>query len=160
MSEERLSAGGHARVSKDGDPAGDEARRIGQALAALQRSPFRRRFRLGAKDRGYIAKHSLPAILDHGRGFIAARLAPAAPRNDGKQTPMRGHPVFVAQHATATCCRGCLAKWHRLPAGRALAEPEQAYVLAVIRTWLERQLAEAGPTAPPPTSEPYLFDDM
>jgi hypothetical protein len=33
---------------------------------------------------------------------------------------MRGHPVFIAQHATATCCRGCLAKWHDIPAGRAL----------------------------------------
>lgn len=135
-------------MSQDEDRAGDRARRIGQALAALQRSPFRRRFRPGAKDRAYIARHSLPVILDHGRNFIAVRLAPAAPRNDGKQTPRRGHPVFVAQHATATCCRGCLAKWHRLPAGRALAEPEQAYVLAVIRTWLERQLAAAPPTEP------------
>ncbi|WP_251023391.1 DUF4186 family protein [Streptomyces sp. ISL-10] len=29
-------------------------------------------------------------------------------------------PVFVAQHATATCCRTCLERWHVVPAGRAL----------------------------------------
>ena len=23
--------------------------------------------------------------------------------------------VFVAQHATACCCRGCLEKWYRVP---------------------------------------------
>lgn len=167
MSGKQVPAGGGTNVPRDGDRAereirerergeraGDEASRIGETLEALQRSPFRRRFRLGDKDRAYIARASLPAILDHGRDFIAARLAPAEPPNDGRQTPMRGHPVFVAQHATATCCRGCLAKWHRLPAGRALAAPEQAYVLAVIRTWLERELAEAPP--PPPT-EPDLF---
>lgn len=52
---------------------------------------------------------------------------------------MRGHPVFVAQHATATCCRGCLAKWHSIAAGRALSEGERDYVVSVIAAWLERQ---------------------
>ena len=69
------------------------------------------------------------------------RLAPAAPRNDGKQTPWRGHPVFVAQHATATCCRGCLAKWHGIERGHELSAPEQNHVLSVIARWLEAELA-------------------
>jgi hypothetical protein len=71
--------------------------------------------------------------------FVAKRLAPAHPKNDGKQTPMRGHPVFVAQHATATCCRSCLAKFHDIAAERALTEMEQTHVVAAIARWLDVQ---------------------
>jgi len=78
-------------------------------------------------------------VLEHARDFVAARLAPAAPRDDGRQTPFRGHPVFVAQHATATCCRGCLAKWHRIERGRDLTAAEQARVVAAIERWLRRE---------------------
>jgi Domain of unknown function (DUF4186) len=102
----------------------------------LGRSPFRRRFRLGPSERDYFARKGLDVILGHGRDFIAQRLAPAEPANDGKQTPMRNHPVFVAQHATATCCRGCLETWHAIPKGRELSVAEREYVLDVIRRWL------------------------
>lgn len=107
-------------------------------FAALATSRFRRQFTLGPKERDYLASKGL-AVLNHAREFVAQRLAPAAPRNDGKQTPMRGHPVFVAQHATATCCRGCLAKWHKIEAGRALTADEQAHVVAAIGQWLQTQ---------------------
>ena len=79
-----------------------------ELFAALARSKFRSRFRLGAKETSYLNEKTLAVVLEHGRRFIIERLADAQPKNDGKQTPMRGHPVFVAQHATATCCRGCL----------------------------------------------------
>ncbi len=71
-------------------------------------------------------------VLEHACDFVSMRLAPADPPNDGRQTPMRGHPVFVAQHATATCCRGCLEKWHRISKGSGLSREEQAYVVEVI----------------------------
>ena len=83
------------------------------------------------------------AVLEHAATFIAQRLAPAAPANDGKQTPMRGHPVFIAQHATATCCRGCLAKWHGIEQGRELTAEEQAHAVATIARWLDRQAPDA-----------------
>lgn len=105
----------------------------------LSQSAFRRRFKLGPRERAYLADRGLETVLAHGRDFIDARLAPAFPANDGKQTPMRGHPVFIAQHATATCCRGCLAKWHKIPAGEALTEGQRERVAAVIRRWLEAQ---------------------
>ena len=111
-------------------------------FARLARSSFRRRFRLGKQDRAYLQARGLPAVLAHARDFIDKRLAPAEPRNDGKQTPWRGHPVFVAQHATATCCRGCLAKWHGIPQGRALEEVDKARILAVVERWLAEQLRE------------------
>ncbi len=114
-------------------------RDLDELFSALTLSRFRRSFRLGQTESRYRAEKGEAEILDHARQFIAARLAPATPRNDGKQTPFRGHPVFIAQHATATCCRGCLAKWHQIDVGRPLTGDEQAHVLAVISRWLEAQ---------------------
>ena len=110
-------------------------------FARLSRSKFRSRFRLGMKERQYCLEKGAPVIEQHAADFVAKRLAPALPANDGKQTPMRGHPVFIAQHATATCCRGCLAKWHAIPAGRELTAREQRYVVEVLMAWIERQSA-------------------
>ena len=109
---------------------------LDELFAALQHSPFRRRQRLGPRELAYLEAKGLPTVLEHAAGFIEQRLAPAKPRNDGKQTPFRGHPVFVAQHATATCCRGCLAKWHGIERGRILTAEEQAHIVAVIGRWL------------------------
>jgi hypothetical protein len=106
----------------------------------LSGSSFRRKFSLGEKDRAYLADRGLATVTEHARDFVAKRLAPAAPLNDGKQTPWRGHPVFVAQHATATCCRSCLAKWHGIAAGRELTAEEQKHVVAAIECWLKAQL--------------------
>ena len=102
----------------------------------LAASPFRSRFRLGPREREYLAAKGMATILDHARDFIDRRLAPANPANDGRQTPMRGHPVFIAQHATATCCRSCLAKWHGVAPGRPMTEAEKAHVIAVLERWL------------------------
>ena len=109
-------------------------------FARLQRSTFRSRFRLGAKERQYCIDKGPEIIDSHAADFIAGRLAPAQPKNDGKQTPMRGHPVFIAQHATATCCRGCLEKWHHIPQGLALSADQQRYIVGVIHHWLVIQM--------------------
>lgn len=114
-------------------------RNLDTVFAALQRSPFRQRFKLRAPEQGYLHAKGMPTVLSHARDFVAQRVAPAEPRNDGKQTPMRGHPVFIAQHATATCCRGCLAKWHGIPKGRELDAQEQAHAVAAIERWLRMQ---------------------
>ena len=103
------------------------------------RSAFRRRFRLGAAEREYLERKGLEAVMSHGETFIEERLAPADIPNDGKRTPMRNHPIFVAQHGTATCCRGCLEKWHGIPKGHALTTEEKGYILSVLRRWLVAQ---------------------
>lgn len=108
---------------------------------ALSQSAFRRRFRLSEKDVAYIERRGLATVLQHGRDLAMTRIVPARPRNDGRQTPWRGHPIFPAQHATATCCRGCLEKWHRIPRGRELTGEQLDYVVAVWRRWLESQLS-------------------
>lgn len=114
-------------------------RDLDDLFAALGRSKFRGRFRLGPRERDYLAARGMPVILSHAADFIERRLAPAQPENDGRQTPLRNHPVFVAQHATATCCRKCLSRWHRIPPGRALTADEVRYVVRVIDRWLAGQ---------------------
>lgn len=109
-------------------------------FARLAKSDFRSRFHLTKKDKEYIAQKGLPTIRRHAEDFIAKRLASAVIPNDGKQTPMRGHPVFLAQHATGCCCRGCFYKWHNIPAGRELTNEEQQYAVAVLMAWIEKQL--------------------
>ncbi len=112
---------------------------LAEVFERLARSSFRRRFRLRTAEREYLDRKGLDAVMSHGEKFIEERLAPANPPNDGKQTPMRNHPIFVAQHATATCRRGCLEKWHLIPKGHALTSEEKAYILSVLRRWLISQ---------------------
>lgn len=81
---------------------------IDNALEKLSKSKFRSSFHLKAKDIAYIDEKGMDTVRRHAEDFIEKKLAPAYPENDGKQTPMKNHPVFIAQHACACCCRGCL----------------------------------------------------
>ena len=92
------------------------------------------------KDIDYINEKGLNTIRQHAKDFIAKREAPAFIANDGKQTPMRGHPVFIAQHATATCCRECIRKWHKMQPGRELSQVQQDYLVDIIMTWIQKEL--------------------
>jgi hypothetical protein len=111
-------------------------RPLDSVFQALSASPFRQRFRLGQKEHAYLVARSHDEIAEHARRIVHERLAAAHPKNDGKQTPMRGHPVFIAQHATATCCRGCLAKWHGIPSGVPLTELDEMHAVAAIMRWV------------------------
>ena len=117
---------------------------IETVLESLSRSEFRQKQKLGPKDQAYLMSKGLEVITRHAFDFVEKRLAPASPDRDGKQTPWRGHPVFVAQHATGTCCRGCLAKWHYIKKGRELTSEEQDYVVATIERWLKQELPSVG----------------
>ncbi len=106
-------------------------------FARLAKSKFRSSFHLKARDIAYIDRIGMEKVRSHAYDFVRTRLAPAEPANDGKQTPMRGHPIFIAQHACACCCRGCLEKWHKIPRGRALSEDEIEYVVGILMKWVE-----------------------
>jgi len=112
---------------------------IRNKLFSLKKSKFRSKFKLSQKEQDYTSAKGLATIKAHAFDFVNSRVAPDFPKNDGKQTPMRGHPVFIAQHATATCCRGCIQKWHGIEKGRALNSAEIDYVVALIMGWIERQ---------------------
>lgn len=118
---------------------------IASLFLRLSHSKFRSSFYLNQKDKEIVATKGLATIREHARQIIAKRLAPAFIPNDGKQTPMRHgtSPVFIAQHATGCCCRGCLEKWHHIPKGRALTAAEQAYVVEVLMHWIEEQTAKS-----------------
>ena len=111
-----------------------------QLFEGLDNSKFRSGFHLKQKDIDYINEKGLDTIWRHAEDFIAKRIAPAKVLNDGKQTPMRGHPVFIAQHATATCCRECIRKWHKIRPGRELSKIQQEYLVDVIMVWIKREI--------------------
>lgn len=113
---------------------------LDEVFRRLGTSSFRRRFRLQGRERAYLEMWGLPHIMKQAGELIRKRVAPEIVPNDGRQTPWRNHPVFVAQHATATCCRGCLEKMHGIAKGHALTDQEMKHVLAAIERWLSSQL--------------------
>ncbi|AZL11338.1 DUF4186 domain-containing protein [Brevibacterium aurantiacum] len=129
---------------------------IERRLAGITAQPFRAHFHLRETERRYLESRGMDTIRRHADDFISRRLAPAHPNRDGQQTPWGGHPVFRAQHATATCCRGCLETNHHLARGRELDEQARAYVVEVICRWIEAEYDAAVPE-PPLTTQPRLF---
>ena len=113
---------------------------VAETLARLGTSKFRANFTLSAKDRAYALEHGEATVREHARDLLAKRVGPAWPAKDGKQTPFRGHPVFTAQHATATCCRGCIAKWHHIPKGRPLTDEELDRLSELVVRWIRRDI--------------------
>lgn len=110
---------------------------IEDTLRKLSRSDFRGSFRLSKRDKEYVSEKGMDTIRSHARDFVAQKLAPAFPKNDGKQTPMSGHPVFKAMHACACCCRGCLNKWYSVPLGVPLTELQQEKIVNLLMAWIE-----------------------
>ncbi len=113
---------------------------IDEALDKLQTSKFRSSFHLKEKDKAYIRDKGMDTIRQHATDFITTRLAPEVIPNDGKQTPMKGHPVFIAQHATACCCRGCLYKWYKVKPDKALTEVQINKIVNLIMAWIDREI--------------------
>ena len=113
---------------------------INKLLFKLSKSSFRSRFHLSEKDRQYVLEKGYDIISQHAYDFIDKRLSPKVILNDGKQTPMGGHPVFIAQHATATCCRSCLYKCHHIAKGKELTKEQIDYIVFVIMKWIKKEV--------------------
>lgn len=111
-----------------------------EALEKLKKSRFRSSFHLTEKEKEYYLSHGHEVMEQHARDFVRQRLAPANPYNDGKQTPMKGHPIFKAQHATACCCRGCLQKWYHVPKGVELTSQQQEKIVQLLLYWCEEEI--------------------
>lgn len=109
-------------------------------LNKLNKSKFRSSFKLKQKDIDYINSKGLTIIELHAKDFVNKRLKDKNNFIDGKQTPMKGHPVFISQHATATCCRTCLHKWHKIESSHVLTEKEMDYIVNVIMLWIKKQI--------------------
>lgn len=109
-------------------------------LNRLSKSKFRNSFHLKFKDKEYIKNKGIEVIKTHAYDFVTKRLSSNNIVNDGKQTPFKGHPVFVAQHATATCCRGCISKWHKIPENIVLNETQIEHIVNLIITWIIKEM--------------------
>jgi len=120
-------------------------RDLNQLFEKLGKSKFRSRFRLKGNDRLYAECRTEEIFGQQALDIIQKRLSPENPMNDGKQTPMKGHPVFVAQHATGCCCRSCLNKWHGIQQMKKLSETEEKYIVSVILAWIQRDLKKPAP---------------
>lgn len=112
---------------------------IENKLNELSKSKFRSSFHLRKYMIDYIDKNGLSKVKEHAYDFINEKIAPAYPLNDGKQTPMKNHPVFIAQHACACCCRSCLEKWHHIPKGKELTQNEINYIVSLLMTWIKKE---------------------
>ena len=112
---------------------------IEEALNKLEKSKFRSSFHLTKKERAYLEEKGMDVICNHARDFVRQKLAPAEPLNDGKQTPMHGHPIFKAMHATGCCCRGCLNKWYKVPLHQELNEVQQEKIVNLLLAWIDKQ---------------------
>ena len=108
-------------------------------MQALTHSRFRMGWHLKAQQVRYIHEKGIDTIARHTEELIASRLAPAVIPNDGSQTPMKGHPVFIAQHACACCCRGCLEKWYHVPQGVELTDDQQRRIVDFLMAWIEKE---------------------
>ena len=114
---------------------------VDNILNNLAKSKFRNSFHLNNKMKLYVKEKDLDVIKEHAYKIINERLRDAYPKNDGKQTPMRQvHPVFVAEHATGTCCRGCLERIHHIKKGKELNKYELDYIVKVIMMWIKREM--------------------
>lgn len=105
----------------------------------LSKSKFRSSFHLKDKDILYIEDKGIDKIREHVYDFVTKRLADTSNVTDGKQTPMKGHPVFIAQHATGTCCRRCLEKWHHISKNKNMTDDDIKYVVDIIMSWIEKE---------------------
>ena len=113
---------------------------ISKKISSLSKSKFRSSFHLNKKLKEYVNDKGLEKIEEHANDFINSRLRPSFIENDGKQTPMKGHPIFIAQHACGCCCRGCLEKWLKISKGRELTDEEVSYIVKLLMTWIKNEI--------------------
>ena len=113
---------------------------IEDKLTSLSKSKFRSSFHLRNYMKDYINEKGLDKIESDAYDFIKNRISDNTKFTDGKQTPMKGHPVFIAQHATATCCRNCLYKLYHIEKDRPLTQHEIDFCVALIMAWIKKDL--------------------
>lgn len=110
-------------------------------LEKVAESDYRAEIDLGPEDMDYVNSRGFDMMVRHAHDFVERRLGPARPRNEGKQTPLKGHPLFLAQHATGADSRAALSEYHGIAEGKKLSRQQMDYVTDVVLRWLEERLA-------------------
>lgn len=116
---------------------------IEKLLESLSKTKFRGSFHLNNKMKEYVKAKGIIKIENDAKEIIIKRLSSKYPLNDGRQTPMKQvHPVFIAQHATGCCCRGCLEKIHKIKKSKELNNKEINYIIRIIMLWIKKEIGE------------------
>jgi hypothetical protein len=107
-------------------------------FSRLERSKFRSGIHLNEKEKIFVVNKGMQKIGEDAYDILDKKIR-IKRDSDGKQTPWHGHPVFVAQHGTATCCRKCIEKWYKIPQNKVLDERETKFFLEIILRWIEKE---------------------
>ena len=113
---------------------------VNNMLNKLSYSKFRSSFHLPRYLKEYVKSKGIDTVKLHAYNLIKRNIGDVNPKNDGRQTPTKNHPVFIAMHACACCCRSCLFKWHRIPKNRKLTEEEINYLVELVIAWIEKEM--------------------
>ena len=113
---------------------------IASIRAKLDRDGRSAKFTLGEAEVEYIQSRGIDILRLHATDFIQKRIAPAEPKNDGHQTPTKGHPVFIAQHACGCNDRDTVETFFSLKKGKQLSEKEVTLIVDVLISWMHDQL--------------------
>lgn len=108
-------------------------------LDKLAKSTFRTSFKLKEKDKKYVNEKGMDTIRKHAYDFVNRNIRVKLEK-DGKQTPTHGHPIFIGEHATATCCRKCVYKWYGIRENRELTNEEVDYFVDILMEWVKREM--------------------
>ncbi|HEY5652918.1 MAG TPA: DUF4186 family protein [Pontiella sp.] len=98
------------------------------------------KFSLGEAEQEYVTSRGMDILRLHAADFVNKRLAPANPKNDGRQTPTKGHPIFIAQHACGCNDRSSLEEFFGYEMGRSLTPDEVERIVDVILLWIDEHL--------------------
>ena len=98
------------------------------------------KFALGEPEQEYVTSRGMDILRLHATDFVNKRLAPANPKNDGRQTPTKGHPVFIAQHACGCNDRAGVEEFFGFEMGRELTEDEVGAIVDAILSWIGENL--------------------
>jgi hypothetical protein len=90
----------------------------------------------------YARRKGRLGLRDAVRKRLSTSIGGALPFHDGFQTPREnsGNPIYYAQHATASCCRKCVEKWHGIPQGRELTDSEIDYLKDLALLYIDDRL--------------------
>jgi len=88
------------------------------------------------------------------RPYLEKKIGRAQIWRDGTQTPKEGSAIHFGQHATATCCRKCMAYWHGIDRDRELTLAELDYAAGLVCAYLDARAADLFAEDPAPDATP------
>lgn len=89
-------------------------------------------------------KRGLKAIRERAKQIVSKKIGhPPVSRWDYRNCPQEGTEVIeYGRHATATCCRPCLERWHNIPQNAFLTEEQIKYCVDLVELYVKDRVPE------------------